>query len=63
MSGENRDILQVLAVYQQRLAEFKREMEEFGVKVEVTASLGHYISEVEYVEDGQGEGTSSARKR
>ena len=45
MSGE--DILQVLAVYQQRLAEFKREMEALGIKVQVSASLGKWTSTVE----------------
>ena len=46
MTGE-RDILQVLAVYQQRLAEFKREMEDLGIKVQVSASLGKWTSTVE----------------
>ena len=51
MSGQNRDILQVLAVYKQRLAEFKREMEALGVKVEVSASVGKWTSTVEEVEN------------
>jgi len=49
--SENRDIIQVLAIYQQRLAKFKREMEDLGVKVEVSASLGVYTSKVELDEE------------
>lgn len=49
--SEDRDILQVLAVVQQKFAEFKREMETIGVKVEVSASLGIYTSEVELVKE------------
>lgn len=44
LTNQSRDIL---AVYQQRLAVFKREMEALGIKVKVTASLGKWISTVE----------------
>ena len=51
MTGQRGDILQVLAVYKQRLAEFEREMETLGVKVEVSASFGKWTSTVQEVEN------------
>lgn len=51
MTDQSTDILQVLAIYNQRLAEFKRDMEALGVKVEVSASLGRYVSTVKAIED------------
>lgn len=52
--GEERDILQVLAVYQKKLAEFKKEMEALGIKVEVSTSLGRWEIEVEAVDVPRG---------
>ena len=40
---EDTDVLQVLEVYQRRLAEFKREMEALGIKVKVSASIDDLI--------------------
>jgi len=42
-----RDILEVLKIYEQRAAEFKREMAALGVKVKITASFGKWYSKVE----------------
>jgi len=44
------DILKRIAIYEKRLAEFKREMEAIGVKVKVTASFGTWTSIVEEAE-------------
>lgn len=51
---EERDILQVMAVYQQKLSEFKKEMEVLGVKVKVSTSFGVYTSLVEGVDIPRG---------
>lgn len=47
---EEMEILQRLAVLQQKAEEFRREMEELGIKVKISASLGVYTSEVEWVD-------------
>ena len=45
MSEEERDILKL---YQERLAEFKRDCEALGIKeVKVSASLGKWMSTIE----------------
>ena len=45
--NEDMDIEQVLRIYRQRVARFKHEMEELGIKVNVTASLKKCTSTVE----------------
>ena len=47
------DILEVLACYRRRLVAFKREMEALGVRVEVSASLGRYTSEIVERQEGR----------
>lgn len=47
---EERDVLQLLAVFQQKAAEFEREMEALGIKVEISASFGIWTSGVEKVD-------------
>jgi len=43
------DISELLAIYQKRLAIFKREIKALGIEVKVTASLGIWESVVEEV--------------